>query len=232
MIDAGNLNCSANYLLRGNATMVLTRNIALCCLVICCCSCSVFSKPGHNVVSQVQPNSAVQPPNAAGLKQNVTDATQKTPSSEQSTDIGTKDGAIVSYKKDELCFSIKADHQLNKYKNDSHALFLCIYQLKDPNGFNQQAEERDGIAKLLECTRFDASVANSKRIVVQPGQEIHELRDRAEGARFIGVATGYYGAEKVTATQLKAIPLERQPLQGLKIDIALGPYEIEKVTVK
>lgn len=212
--------------------MVLTRNIALCGLLLSCCSCSVFSKSTHDVVSQGQPNSAVQPPSAAGLNQNVAVAAQKIPSSEQPTGSGTKDAALVAYKKDELSFSIKADNQLNKYRNDSHALFLCIYQLKDPNGFNQQAEERAGIAKLLECTRFDASVANSKRIVVQPGQQIHELRDRAEGARFIGVATGYYGAEKVTATQLKAIPPERQALQGLKIDIDLGPYEIEKVTVK
>ena len=200
--------------------MVRIGNFLICTVTLLCCSCSLFGKP--------KPPAAPQGPSGAAAQ---------TPSAPQKANLnepaaaGKPDGSLA-YKKDELSFHIKADSQLNRFHGNSHALYLCIYQLKDPNAFNQQAEEKDGLAKLLECTRFDASVVNAKRFVVQPGTEINDIRDRAEGARFIGIATGYYGAEKVKATQLNPIPPNSEALRGSEIGIDLGPNEIERVTVK
>ena len=44
---------------------------------------------------------------------------------------------------------LKADSQLNLYGGSSHALHLCVYQLSDPNAFNQLSENEMGIGKLL-----------------------------------------------------------------------------------
>lgn len=183
-----------------------------CLSVVLCCSCSMFGKKSD----------APQTKLVSGQAQ----------SSERYTDISKVDSSKIAYNKNELNFFVSADNQLNKYQNNAHALYMCVYQLKDPNAFNQLVEEKDGLSKLLDCTRFDASVANSKRIVVQPGQNLKDVRDRAEGARFIGIATGYYGAEKVRSTHLGTIPLKFDSNSGLQISIELGAYEINAVTVK
>jgi type VI secretion system VasD/TssJ family lipoprotein len=138
-----------------------------------------------------------------------------------------------TFKKEAIKLLIKADSQLNRFEKNSHTLFLCLYQLKDPNGFNQLAQEKDGLPKLVECSRFDATVANAKQFVVQPGQELSEVCDKAEGTRYIGVATGYYGMGKEKVTELS-------PLLGDKggggagslVRIDLGAYRITSIEVK
>lgn len=124
--------------------------------------------------------------------------------------------------------NIKADPQLNRYKNSPHTLLVCIYQLKDPNAFNQLADDPSALSKLMECSKFDSSVAYAKRTVIQPGQNLSEQRDTAEGARFIGIAAGYYvtGSEKTTYLA----PLTSKSTTSVNIE--LGSNEISGVTVK
>lgn len=135
------------------------------------------------------------------------------------------------FRKEGLTLLIQADPQLNRYQRNAHTLFLCLYQLKEPNGFTQLAQERDGLQKLLECTRFDGSVANARQYVIQPGQRLNEMRDRSEGARYLGVATGYFGSGKEKVTDLANL----SPTGGYSattISIELGPHEITSVKVK
>ncbi len=133
----------------------------------------------------------------------------------------------VSFKPDAVSVNIKGDPQLNLYQNRSHTVYLCIYQLKDPNGFIQLADERGGIEKLMGCNPFDATVANCKRIVVQPGQVLSEMWDRAEGSRFIGVVAGYYDLKKEHVVRLNGISGSK-----IKMNIDLGAQQILNVKVK
>lgn len=139
-----------------------------------------------------------------------------------------------NFKKDNIKLLIKADSQLNRFKSNSHTLLLCLYQLKDPNGFNQLVQEKDGLPKLMECGRFDATVANAKQFVVQPGQEFSEVCDKAEGARYIGIATGYYGMGKEKVTELSPLLSTREGSGGTGsiVRIDLGPYQISSIEVK
>ena len=129
---------------------------------------------------------------------------------------------------------VSSDPQLNRYEKSSHALLLCLYQLKEPGWFRQLAEDREGLPKLLECDRFDASVAHARRIVVQPGQEVSHSCDKAEGARYLGLVGGYYSAGGKKVTQL--IPLPASP--GGKITLPrlfrvhLGAQEIANARVE
>lgn len=188
----------------------------LAATTLLCSSCSWFSAqppaPQVTVPSvEVMPPSLPAPPNLAEIRK----------------------AEAEIFRKDDITLVIRADQQLNRFQNNAHALFLCIYQLKDPNGFNQLTEEEGGMAKMLECRRFDATVANAKRQVVQPGQELREIRDRAQGARFIGIAAGYYGTGKERVTHLAPLtPAVGAGYGGTTITIELGPYEIESVTVK
>lgn len=127
---------------------------------------------------------------------------------------------------------IKADPQLNRYGKSAHTLLLCLYQLKDPNGFNQLAQERDGLSKLMECGRFDASVVNARQLVLQPGQELKEVRDRAEGARYLGIATGYFGTGKEKVTDLLPLSGTGGDFPASQVQVELGAYQILHAKVK
>jgi len=144
----------------------------------------------------------------------------------RSSPVGSPTGG-VAFKENAITGTIKGDPQLNLYQNRPHPVYLCIYQLKDPNGFNQLAGERDGIEKLMECGRFDGTVAFSKRIVVQPGQEMTESEDRAEGARFLGVVAGYFDLRREQVVRLNPISSSK-----IKLTLDLGPREIKNIKVK
>lgn len=130
---------------------------------------------------------------------------------------------------------LKADPQLNLYAGTSHALHLCVYQLTNPNPFNQFSMDMNGISKLLTCERFDPAVALASRIVVQPGDNLNMPIDRAEGARYVGIAAGYYSLSNQGSVRLYQIPLMEEQRGGqvvtrmgqLEIDLYLGPQAIQ-----
>lgn len=138
------------------------------------------------------------------------------------------------YEKDAIQLHLTTDPQLNLFKKQAHSLTVCLYHLRDPNGFNQLVDERDGLVKLLDCSRFDPSVTYAKRLVVQPNQEVTELLDRTEGAKFVGVVAGYYALRKEGSVRSYAIPVTELKkgslvlLKPAKVDLYLylGPGEI------
>ena len=151
---------------------------------------------------------------------------------------GSKQGAqpqFWPYQPKAIKVHVQADPQLNQYYNSPHTLVLCLYQLTDPNGLNILSQSEEGISQLLACSRFDSSVASFRRLVVQPGQEQTFELDRAEGARYVAIAAGYYELNKDKVLKLYKIPvvmkrksmmsLSKEPVPGeLLIDLYLGPY--------
>jgi len=144
------------------------------------------------------------------------------------------------YEKGAIRLHLKADPQLNLYSGSPHTLLLCIYHLRDPNAFNQSADEKDGLSKLLECSRFDPTVTYTKRLVVQPGQEVNESLDRAEGAKYVGLVAGYYQLQKERTVRFFQIPVLQEKKGNtivskpgiLQIDLLLGPQEMQEVKGK
>ena len=136
-----------------------------------------------------------------------------------------------SFQKEAVTITLKADPQLNLYQGSPHTLVACTYQLRDPNAFNQIVDEKDGLPKLLECGRFDASVAYAKRLVLQPGQELKDSLDRAEGAKYVSVVAGYYNLQKWNSVRLFQIPvgtLSSKP-QNVNVELYLGPEAIQEL---
>ena len=143
-----------------------------------------------------------------------------------------------TYEPEAIKIHIKADPKLNFDDGVPHTLVVCLYQLKDPNAFNQLAEDTDGIYKLLECGLFDSGVATAKRLIINPGQVTDVTLDRAEGAKYVAVVAGYYVLQKDRMTRLYDIPvvletkgfIKRTKLSKpgrLKIDLELGPSQIQ-----
>ena len=145
-----------------------------------------------------------------------------------------------TYEKDAIKIQVKADPMLNQDNGKAHTLYACIYQLKDPNGFNHLSGDQSGLYKLLECRLFDGGVASSKRVIVNPGDETTLVMDRAENAKYLGVVAGYYGIVKERITRLVEVPVvieekgfiskERKQKPGpLDVTLVLGPEQIEKL---
>lgn len=140
------------------------------------------------------------------------------------------------FEKDGIKLHLKGDPKLNLFQGDPHTLLICVYNLKDPNAFNQLMDEKEGVTKLLECSRFDPSVTSSKRIVLQPGQEVNESMDRGEGAKYVSLVAGYFNLKKEKISRLYPIQI-REESQGvrsqfslpavLNLDLYLGPQEIQ-----
>ncbi len=141
------------------------------------------------------------------------------------------------YEKEAIHLHLKADSQLNLYDGTSHTLLVCVYQLKDPNAFNQLTEDNDGLHKLLECGRFDPSVASSKRFIIYPGQDLTLDMDRAEGARYVAVVGGYYRLQKYGMVRIYDVPwaveekgfIRRTKISRpapLNIDLVLGSQQL------
>ena len=144
------------------------------------------------------------------------------------------------YQENAIQVVLRADPQLHLHNGVPHTLHLCFYQLRDPNAFNQMTEDQDGLYVLLNCGTFDASVTSFKALQVQPGQVFSHSMDRAEGSRYVGIAAGYYNIERERIIRTLKIPVKikrKAPLffkkyaipAALKLDITLGPQQIEKI---
>lgn len=137
------------------------------------------------------------------------------------------------HEKDAITLRLEGDPLLNLYQEKPHSLIVCVYHLKDLNGFKQLTDENGGLAKLLECSRFDNSVTYSKRLVVQPKQELTESLDRTEGAKYLGMVAGYYSLHKVHSVRSYQIPVSlfNNP-KKLIINLHMGPEGIQEVKEK
>jgi type VI secretion system VasD/TssJ family lipoprotein len=144
------------------------------------------------------------------------------------------------YEKEAIKLHIKADPKLNLEEGTPHTLYVCVYQLKDPNAFNQLAGDNDGIYNLLECGLFDSAVATSKKLIARPGQDMNFVLDRAEWAKYLSVVAGYFTLRKDRMIRLFDIPVvveekgvfNRKRIQKpglLNIELILGPQQIETV---
>ena len=145
-----------------------------------------------------------------------------------------------TYEKEAVRMHIQADSRLNLFDDEAHTLLLCVYQLSDPNMFNQLSGDQEGLYRLLECSLFEGAVA-AKRLIIQPGQDLNMTLDRADGARYVAMVAGYSILEKERLLKMVEIPeyterkgffkkSETRKPAPLSIDLKLGPQQITTVT--
>ncbi len=142
---------------------------------------------------------------------------------------------MPTYKREAVHLTLTASPQVNLYDGLPHATVLCVYQLSNPNVYQQMLEEVDGVNKLLSCENFDASVVSRRRIVVQPGDKKVVVMDRAEGARYLAIVAGYYKRMPGSFSRLVPFPVvetggfsKRKELGKITLDIELGSEGIVK----
>jgi len=114
--------------------------------------------------------------------------------------------SIWTYEKDAITLAFKSDKKLNLRNKKPHTLSVCVYQLRDTTAFNVLSNDQTGLRELLECEVFDLSMVASRRIIVNPGDDVTVNLDRAQGARYVGIVAGYYTVEKDQIVRLYQIP--------------------------
>ncbi|MBM4325311.1 MAG: type VI secretion system lipoprotein TssJ [Deltaproteobacteria bacterium] len=144
------------------------------------------------------------------------------------------------YEPNAIRLNIKSDPQLNLFQGRAHTLVLCAYLLTDPNELNQLIDEKGGLEKLCECTKFHPSVTHAKRFIIHPNREYKETLDRAAGAKYVAVVAGYFTLKKENVVKLFPIPVVDEKKGNtlyqkpgvLTIDLLLGSQQIQEVKGK
>jgi type VI secretion system VasD/TssJ family lipoprotein len=138
-----------------------------------------------------------------------------------------------SYQEKAVQINLRSDPKLHWHEGSPHTLMLCVYQLRDLNGFSQMSSTNEGLYQLLECRTSDPSMVTSNRVFIQPGDSSLLTYDRAEGTRYVGVIAGYFDMHEENMVRKAKIPVTLE-VQGffsrtevstpgpLNMDIRLG----------
>ncbi len=105
-----------------------------------------------------------------------------------------EDPALVIWPRAEGAIQLhcSATKDLNIYNSRPHSLQVCIYQLSNGESFLNLARTQEGISKLLEAQPFDDKVKDIIRIFLQPLETTTVILDRAEGATYVGIVSGFF----------------------------------------
>ncbi len=147
---------------------------------------------------------------------------------------------FAEYQPKAIRLHLKSDPKLHLYQGIPHTLVFCVYDLIDPNEFNQLLDEKGGMEKLCECTKFHSSVTNAKRFIINPNKEYTEVLDRPANAKYVAVVAGYYQLQKENVTRLYLHPVVEEKTWRtitqkpgiLNIDLYLGPQRINDIKAK
>ncbi|WP_396586398.1 type VI secretion system lipoprotein TssJ [Bermanella sp. R86510] len=103
---------------------------------------------------------------------------------------------------------ISSPADLNAISGRPHSLVLGVFQLSDPNTFVGLSETKVGALQLLNAGRIDNTVTQFSRIILQPGEEKVASLPRAQGSKYIGLISGYYGLNTELDIEIFSIPVK------------------------
>jgi type VI secretion system VasD/TssJ family lipoprotein len=106
-----------------------------------------------------------------------------------------------------ILVEVEADPRLNEYGGEAHTLLLGVYQMEDSAAFYKLIADAALVGKSLESGKGGEGFVHFARYVVTPGQHSILQLDRAQKAKFVGIAAGYYQIEAARSARLFEVPL-------------------------
>lgn len=106
-----------------------------------------------------------------------------------------------------ILVEVEADPRLNEYGGEAHTLLLGVYQMEDSAAFYKLIADAALVGKSLESGKGGEGFVHFARYVVKPGQRSILSLDRAQKAKFVGIAAGYYQIEAARSARLFEVPL-------------------------
>jgi type VI secretion system VasD/TssJ family lipoprotein len=111
------------------------------------------------------------------------------------------------YAENAVLIELEADPRLNQYDGEAHTLLLGVYQMEDSAAFYKLVADPVLLGKALETGKGGDAFVQFVRYVVTPGQRTILAVDRAQKAKFVGIAAGYYQMDAAKSTRLFQVPL-------------------------
>lgn len=111
------------------------------------------------------------------------------------------------FSRNAVMIEIQADNRLNQYGGEAHTLVLGVYQMEDPAVFQKLIGDTALVGKTLESGKGGEGFVHFARYVVTPGQHSILSLDRAQKAKFVGIAAGYYQLDAAKSARLFQVPL-------------------------
>lgn len=142
-----------------------------------------------------------------------------------------------SYGADGVQIAVRADPQLNRSDGQPHTLALTVIQLADPSAFTPYTKDPVKLAQLLLANSAPTGVLSLQRFFIAPNAQQTLSLPRAENAKYVGLATGYYHLDPPRDTRLYRIGVDVDSTGFLvknhnatpapiKIDLILGADSI------
>lgn len=112
-----------------------------------------------------------------------------------------------SFARNAILVEVEADNRLNEYSGEAHTLVLGVYQMEDSAAFYKLIADAALVGKSLETGKGGEGFVHFARYVVTPGQHSILQLDRAQKAKFVGIAAGYYQMDAARSARLFEVPL-------------------------
>ena len=112
-----------------------------------------------------------------------------------------------NFARNAILLEVEADPRLNDYSGEAHTLVLGVYQMEDSAAFYKLIADAALVGKSLESGKGGEGFVHFARYVVAPGQHTILQLDRAQKAKFVGIAAGYYQMDAARSARLFEVPL-------------------------
>ena len=112
-----------------------------------------------------------------------------------------------NFARNAILLEVEADPRLNEYSGEAHTLVLGVYQMEDSAAFYKLIADAALVGKSLESGKGGEGFVHFARYVVAPGQHTILQLDRAQKAKFVGIAAGYYQMDAARSARLFEVPL-------------------------
>jgi len=109
-----------------------------------------------------------------------------------------------------IVLDISAAQDLNMFNEQPHTLVLVLYQLADPNAFNQMLGNSATLEQMLDGNDFDRSVLTWQKLVIQPGEKQKFTLNRAAGVHYLGIVTGYFSQSVAAISRLVSVEVTQE----------------------
>lgn len=114
-----------------------------------------------------------------------------------------------NYREGGVVLNVTAEQALNEFGGLAHAVTLLVVQTADAGPFNTLVKSPQNVSRAL-LTGEATGVLSLERVVVEPGSTQRVIVDRADKARFVGVAAAYFQGDASRNARLLRIGVDIQ----------------------
>jgi type VI secretion system VasD/TssJ family lipoprotein len=112
------------------------------------------------------------------------------------------------YTENAIELSFTADKDLNQYDGQAHNLLVVVTQFDQISAFSAYTGSSQQLSSLLLMSNAPKGMIGLTRLFIEPGQSKRLSLPRLEGAKMIGIASGYAHLDPARSAKLYQIGVD------------------------